>query len=126
VPKILIIDDDVIVRNTIARILSRADYDLVVAPNGRQGLALFEKEYPELVITDLIMPEKEGVEMIREIREIRPNAKIIAISGGGRLGNTDYLLIAAKLGTCEIIAKPFEPSDLTEAVSRCLATPVRE
>lgn len=125
-PKILVIDDDPIVRNTIARILNRAGYDLLVAPDGRQGLALFESEYPEVVITDLIMPEKEGIETIREIRGMRPDAKIIAISGGGRLGNTDYLLMAAKFGAREIIAKPFEPSELIETVSRCLAPAIQE
>lgn len=125
-PKILVIDDDVIVRNTIARVLRRAGYSLVVAGDGRQGLELFESEHPELVITDLFMPEKEGIETIREIREMCPDAKIIAISGGGRLSNADYLGMAAAFGACEIIAKPFEPFDLTEAVSRCLATAVQE
>jgi two-component system chemotaxis response regulator CheY len=93
-PKILVIDDDPLVRSTIARLLSRAGYDFVLAGDGKRGLELFESEQPELVITDLIMPEKEGIETIRAIREMRPEAKIIAISGGGRLGNLDLLKVS--------------------------------
>jgi len=120
VSKILVIDDDALVRNTIAHILGREGYELVFASDGRQGLQLFKSEHPELIITDIIMPEKEGLEVIREIREMCSDSKIIAISGGGRLGNSDFLAMAAKFGACEIIVKPFDPSELTESVSRCL------
>lgn len=118
--KILVIDDDPMVRNTISRILDRKGYDVVLAGDGRYGLKLFESEQPDLVITDIIMPEREGIETIRAIHKICPTAKIIAISGGGRVGNVDFLTLAAKLGAREIIAKPFEPTELTASVSRCL------
>jgi two-component system chemotaxis response regulator CheY len=120
VAKILVIDDDPFVRRTIARILGRKGHQLLLAEDGRQGLALFAREWPEVTITDIIMPEREGIETIREIRRLRSDAQIIAISGGGRLGNADFLDMAAKLGACEIIAKPFYPSELTARVSRCL------
>jgi CheY-like chemotaxis protein len=123
-PKILIIDDDQLVRNTIARILKRKGYELVLADDGRRGLELFQSERPDLVITDIIMPGKEGIETIREMRQINPDAKIIAISGGGRVGNVDFLTMAAKFGAREIVAKPFEPAELTDTVARCLGTAV--
>jgi len=85
-----------------------------------RGVRIFRSERPDLVITDIIMPEKEGLETIREIRGQRPDAKIIAISGGARIGNMDFLDIAGKLGASEIISKPFDPSDLIKLVSRCL------
>ncbi len=118
--KILVIDDDPMVRKAIERILDRKGYDVVMADDGRRGLKLFESEQPDLVITDIIMPEREGIETIRAIHKIRPGAKIIAISGGGRVGNVDFLTLAAKLGAREIIAKPFDPLELTRSVSRCL------
>ncbi|MBV9528982.1 response regulator [Sphingomonas sp.] len=118
--KILVIDDDPFVRTTIRRILVRAGYDLWVAENGDQGLECFKRDRPDLVITDIIMPEREGIEVIRAIRAIDPAARIIAISGGGRIGAADVLAFAAKFGAREVIGKPFEPSELTDSVARCL------
>ena len=75
---------------------------------------------PDVVITDIIMPDQEGIETIRNIRRLRPDARIIAMSGGGRIGNIDFLSAAALFGAREILAKPFEPRELIERVSRCL------
>jgi CheY-like chemotaxis protein len=118
--KILLIDDDPLVRKVISRILKYEGYELLLADDGRRGLELFRSEQPELVITDIIMPEKEGIETIREIRAISPDAKIIAISGGGRIGNVDYLSLAEKFGAREVLSKPFEPAELTDSILRCL------
>jgi CheY-like chemotaxis protein len=94
--KVLVIDDDSLVRDTTVRILEREGYQVVVASDGVRGLRVFRTEQPDLVITDIIMPEKEGIETIGEIRGDRPDAKIIAISVGGRIGNVDVLKIAEK------------------------------
>jgi DNA-binding response OmpR family regulator len=118
--KILVIDDDRLVRDTLVRVLERKGYQVLAAPDGWHGVEMFRRERPDLVITDIIMPEKEGLETIREIRGECSNAKIIAISGGARLGNMDYLEMAGKLGASEIISKPFDPTELVELVSRCL------
>src|SRR5258708_20407452 len=118
--KILVIDDDAIVRETIIQILEDRGYQVVSAEDGKRGLASFRGEKPDLVITDIIMPEKEGIQTITEIRRERPDAKVIAISGGGRIGNTDFLKIAQKLGASDAIAKPFDPDDFLNRVSPCL------
>ena len=118
--KILVIDDDVIVRETIVQILEDGGHQVVSAEDGKRGMAAFRSERPDLIITDIIMPEQEGIQTITEIRGVQPNAKIIAISGGGRIGNTDFLKIARHLGAFDAIAKPFDPDDLLNRVGRCL------
>lgn len=118
--KILVIDDDVTVRETIIQILEDGGYTVVSAEDGERGLVAFRSEQPDLVITDIIMPDKEGIQAITEMRNERPDAKIIAISGGGRIGNTDFLRIARSLGAMDIIPKPFDPDELVNRVGRCL------
>jgi two-component system, chemotaxis family, chemotaxis protein CheY len=118
--KILVIEDNPIVRSTVGRILQAGGYEVISANDGLQGVAAFRKEQPDLVVTDIIMPEQEGIETIRQILTDRPNAKIIAISGGGRIGNTDFLQIARKVGATEVLPKPFDPDDLLQLVSNCL------
>lgn len=118
--KILVIEDNPIVRSTVGRILQSGGYEVISANDGLQGVAAFRKEHPDLVVTDIIMPEQEGIETIRQILAERPNAKIIAISGGGRIGNTDFLQIARKVGAAEVLPKPFDPDDLLQLVSSCL------
>jgi two-component system, chemotaxis family, chemotaxis protein CheY len=120
VKKILVIEDNVIVRNTMSRILEAAGYTVVMANDGLQGVESFRKEHPDLVISDIIMPEQEGIATIRQIIGEKPDAKIIAISGGGRIGNTDFLQIAKKMGATDAIAKPFDPDDLLDRIATCL------
>ena len=119
--KILVIDDNMVVRNTIVQILESEGYEVISAEDGRRGLFVFRAEKPDLVVTDIIMPEKEGIETIRDIRGEVPDAKIIAISGGGRIGNTDFLKIARQLGASDIVAKPLDPDHFLDVVKNCLA-----
>jgi DNA-binding response OmpR family regulator len=119
--KVLVIDDDAAVRATIVAILKHQGYAVVTAEDGDRGMAVFRAEKPDLVITDIIMPEKEGIQTIMEMRAARPDGKIIAMSGGGRSGNIDFLKIAQQLGADDAIAKPFDPDDLRRLVARCLA-----
>ncbi|HKT18215.1 MAG TPA: response regulator [Stellaceae bacterium] len=118
--KILIIDDNDAVRSTMARILDLAGYETVTAGDGNEGLARMRAERPDLIITDIIMPEKEGIETIRSILAEQPDAKIVAVSGGGRHGTLDFLSAARKLGAAEVLQKPFEPDELVTSVARCL------
>src|SRR5436853_1437898 len=96
--KVLIIDDDPLVRYTLSKILTSHGYDVVTAADGERGLAVIADENPAVVITDLIMPEQEGIETIIRIRREYPDVRIIAISGGGRYGNFDMLPMAQTLG----------------------------
>jgi len=119
--KVLIIDDDTLARATMASILEGAGYHVMTAEDGKRGLLRMRKEEPDVIITDLVMPEKEGIETIREILADRPQAKIIAVSGGGRRSGVEFLRLARALGACEVLAKPFDPDDLVGCVSRCIA-----
>jgi CheY-like chemotaxis protein len=118
--KILIIDDNSAVRATMARILELAGYETITAGDGNEGLIRMRQDQPDLIITDIIMPEKEGIETIRQILIERPGMKIMAVSGGGRHANMDFLEVARKLGAMEVLEKPFEPDDLVNRVSRCM------
>src|SRR5260370_10518147 len=116
--KILVIDDDASVRYTLARILGRAGFAVVMADDGEHGVAMFGKERPDLVISDLIMPQRDGIETIAQIRRESPAMKIIAISGGSRTMNADGLAMALENGASDVIVKPFDPKDLLDRVRR--------
>ena len=116
--KILVIDDDQLVLYTLSRILERNGYEVVTATDGRRAMAIFREERPDVVITDLIMPEQEGIDTIIQIRRERPGVKIIAISGGGRIRNIDFLEMAQSLGASEVLAKPFEVDELLSCLIR--------
>jgi len=119
--RILLIDDDSIVRATIEMMLSGLGYDVISAHDGREGMRRFTAESPDLVITDIIMPEKEGLETIIEMRRQQPTAKILAISGGGRIGTVEVLDLAAQLGADYVLGKPFDREELSGAIARCLS-----
>jgi CheY-like chemotaxis protein len=110
--KILVIDDDHLVRYTLSKILSSSGYEVVTASDGKRGMAVLRAEHPDGVITDIIMPEQEGIDTIIQIRRERPAIKIIAISGGGRIRNIDFLEMAQSLGADGVLAKPFEADEL--------------
>lgn len=114
---ILIIDDDSAVRNFISVSLRDADYTVFEAENGIKGLNILQ-EHPEIaaVITDIIMPDKEGIETIKDIRKLHPGIKILAISGGGKLEPENYLLLANTLGAHKTLKKPFRASELLNAL----------
>jgi CheY-like chemotaxis protein len=116
--KILVIDDDHLVRYALSKILLSNGYEVVTAADGRRGMALLRAENPDAVITDIIMPEQEGIDTIIQIRRERPAIKIIAISGGGRIRNVDFLEMAHSLGASEVIAKPFEVDELLSCLIR--------
>jgi CheY-like chemotaxis protein len=119
--KILVIDDDELVRTTIKAALELADYEVMEAVDGQEGVNTFQGGGFDLVVTDIIMPEKEGIETIIEIRQHDPNIKIIAISGGGRTSNQIFLDVAKKFGAVDVLAKPFTPKQLVAMVQKVLA-----
>jgi DNA-binding NtrC family response regulator len=118
--RILIIDDDVQILNMLRQTLEREGYDVLKASNGKQGIRLYREEPVDLIITDIIMPEKEGIETILELKRDYPDVKIIAISGGGRIGPEEYLDMAEKLGAQRTFIKPVERKQLLNAVRNLL------
>jgi CheY-like chemotaxis protein len=118
---ILVIDDAATVRHLMRRILVEAQHSVIEAPDGEVGLTLFATQLPALVITDLFMPNREGIETIQELRRLSPGAKIIAMSSSGTASGKLYLGAAKKLGANAILAKPFKPAELLAAVDRVLA-----
>jgi CheY-like chemotaxis protein len=121
-PHILIIDDDASMRGSLAQTLERLGYRVSVAADGKAGVARAAESPPDLVITDLIMPEKEGLETIMELRQSHPRIKIIAMSGGGRLSNEDYLHLAKRFGAAVTLAKPFAREELKAALAQAFAS----
>lgn len=120
--RILVIDDDTAVRKTICENLAECGYDITEASDGEQGLQSLEKDgFPALVITDIIMPNKEGLETIIAIRDRYPHLKLIAISGGSRTKSTDFLELAKKLGAHAIFTKPIDLDELEKTVQSLLA-----
>jgi CheY-like chemotaxis protein len=118
--KILVLDDEPSILLMIKKMLEKAGHEVSIALNGRDGMQLFEKDKPDLLISDIIMPEKEGLETIFELRRMYPELKIIAISGGGRIGPDGYLPGAKLLGANMVFQKPLDQKEFVNAVGQLL------
>ena len=120
-PRILVIDDEQYILLMLKKMLERAGFDVDIAINGEEGLRYYHKYPADLIITDIVMPEKEGLETIRELKSDNPNVKIIAISGGGRADSKEYLESARLFGAERIFSKPFKQAELLKAVQDMLS-----
>ncbi len=118
--RILVIDDDPVVRDMLVEMLQREGYDVESAEDGRAGMRRFREQPSALVITDVVMPEQEGLETLMQLRQSGRPVKVMAISGGGRVGPDAYLNSARTLGADAILAKPFGRQELLEKVSALL------
>ena len=119
---ILIIDDDELFRESLVLMLEQLGHSVVEAANGLQGMACFELEAFDLVMTDLVMPEQEGIETILKIRRKKTGIKIIAMSGGGNISITRTNLESAKkLGATATLSKPFSADELSNLLAKTLA-----
>jgi CheY-like chemotaxis protein len=116
--KVLVIDDDDQFRLMMRRLLEKEGYAVHEASNGKEGIKAFRKLQTDVVVTDIIMPEVEGVETILSLRKEFPNVKIIAISGGGRNAPDGYLVMAQKLGAEFVMEKPIERKMFLEELKR--------
>ena len=110
-------------RQMLRQMLQRAGYEVVDAPDGDQGIKLYRENPADLIITDIIMPDKEGIEVIIELKHDFPDVKIIAISGGGRLEPESYLPLAKRFGALRTLCKPFEREMLLQTVRELLEEP---
>jgi CheY-like chemotaxis protein len=118
--KVLVIDDERDIRCIMCRALKAAGHEVTAFSNGSGAIEHVRQEPADLLITDLFMPEVEGIETIREIRRLRPGMPIIAISGVDFEGG-DYLSVARKFGASATLKKPFWPADLLGVVARVLS-----
>lgn len=120
--RVLVIDDDPQVRGFLRNLLSREGYEVDEAGDGSEGLKHFRATPSDIVITDIIMPEREGIETITELRRLSPGISIIAISGGGRIGPESYLPLAREMGAARTFAKPLDKNELLAAVRELLGS----
>ena len=119
-PTVLVVEDDVAVRQACAIMLEDHGFRVVTAVDGVDGLRKFRQINPDVVLTDIIMPEKEGVGLIMELRRETPEVKIVVMSGGGRMGNMDFIKIATMLGANIGLYKPFDDLQLVDAIRALL------
>ncbi len=119
--RILVVDDEIEIRQLLRQLLEREGYEVIEAPDGDVAVRLFRENPADLVITDIIMPEKEGIKTIFELRHDYPGVKIIAISGGSRVEPQAYLDTAEAFGAIRSFVKPFSTREMIEAVRELLA-----
>ena len=117
---ILVIEDDEQYRNMLRHILEREGHEVMDASNGMEGIRAFKERPADLIITDIIMPNKGGVETIEELRRDFPDVKIIAISGGGKGKPEEYLKLAKEAGANRTLKKTFEWEGLIETIQELL------
>jgi DNA-binding response OmpR family regulator len=114
--RILLIDDDDSVRTMLRLNLTQFGHTVIEARDGKEGVEKFGASGATLVITDIVMPEKEGLEVLMELRKAHPTLKVIAMSGGGRVSAVDCLHMASLLGAVKVLTKPFAMDELKAAI----------
>ena len=121
-PRILVIDDEPLIRSTVVTILTREGFSVEKASDGAAGIAMFRKNPPDVVITDIFMPNRDGIEVVMELKRSYPHAKIIAMTGGGERRMMEITSSAKLLGADHILLKPFDRESLLAAVNAALGT----
>jgi CheY-like chemotaxis protein len=119
-PGVLIVEDDKELREMLKMSLQRRGFAVQEAENGKEAISHFKPSLTDLVVTDLIMPEEDGLKVVIKLRELKPAIKIIAISGGGKVGPGSYLNLAKALGADAIYSKPFSIKDLIVKIEQLL------
>jgi CheY-like chemotaxis protein len=117
---ILLIDDDDLSRGAVHKMLERAGYQVYSTGDGYGAIDHYRERPADLVITDLIMPDIDGLEVIQQLRRINPAVRVLAISGGGRVEAEEYLSVARKFGAVEVLSKPFTGQELKKSVESAL------
>lgn len=120
--RIVLIDDDMVFCTLMASALRQNGHEVKIATDGRAGVEQVQHIQPDLVVTDLLMPEQEGMETVRKVRRIQPTVPILTISGGFAGAEVDYLELSRLLGADASLKKPFLPSDFLATVNQLLAS----
>jgi CheY-like chemotaxis protein len=119
-PGVLIVEDDDELRDMLKLSLNRRKITVLEATNGKEAIAHFKPSITDLIVTDLIMPEEDGLKVIITLRALKPSLKVIAISGGGKAGPGSYLNMAKALGADAVFSKPFSINDLLSKIEELL------
>ena len=122
--RVLVVDDDRLVRVTIKLALQRANHEVLEAQDGLEAIEAVDHAKVDVVVTDIIMPEVDGIGLILALRKRAPGMRVIAISGGGRTQNMDFLRMAKALGAHLVLSKPFTAEEIQQAVEAVLAPEV--
>jgi CheY-like chemotaxis protein len=120
VPSILVVDDDPEIRSTLKKILELSGHTVYTAASGIEAHQRLDEHPVDLMITDIVMPDQDGLEGMRQAREKRPSLPVIAMSGGGRLRTDNYLRLAKAFGATDVLEKPFDTASLLAKVERIL------
>jgi DNA-binding response OmpR family regulator len=121
--RVLVIDDSAWVREVVRLMLEAAGHEVRVAADGEEGLRAFRRDRADVVLCDLFMPGKEGLETIREFRRDHPGVPVVAMSGGATRGGVDMLPVARSLGACRILPKPFDRASVLAAIEGAVRGP---
>ncbi|MEO7701414.1 MAG: response regulator [Opitutus sp.] len=119
--RILVVDDDFHIRESLRIKLEQAGHTVSLAPDGGEAVKALKRGVFDIVVTDILMPDKDGFELIGDIRRKWPKVRIVAISGGGRIGTEQLLVAAAGLGADAVIAKPFSYPQLSAVLGSVLS-----
>jgi len=120
--RVLLVDDEATVLELLKTVLELDEHEVTTARDGNAALAAMANASFDVIVTDIVMPDREGIGLIMEIQKLKPNIPIIAMSGGGRGSVTDYLEMAALLGARRTLSKPFSTQELLDAVRDVLAS----
>ncbi len=120
---ILIVDDEVALRKNLGLLLTRNGHAIREAGNGREAMRLVANKLPDLLVTDIFMPEKDGIEVIQEVRRLHPQLRIIAMSGGLPMDHDVFLMMAQRLGVNATLSKPFSLQEFQALVDKVLGSP---
>jgi two-component system cell cycle response regulator CpdR len=119
---ILVVDDEEPIRDLLAQVLQKAGHQVLTVANGREATQAIVDGQFDVVITDLLMPERDGLELITEMRRRFPKIRVIAMTGGGHIPREHYLFVAKNLGAHSLLEKPFEQAQLLAAIEAAVAS----
>jgi DNA-binding response OmpR family regulator len=118
---VLVVDDEADLRDIVSRVLIDAGHRVTCAANGQEASRALSQQDFDVILTDVIMPEKDGMQVIVEARRTRPTMRIVAMSGGGHVGREQYLKMAKSLGAHAVLEKPFNGDELVAAITAVMA-----